>query len=580
MGKAESPSRAKSSPRTLPKTLTGIDGLDQITGGGIPKGRPTLVCGGPGCGKTLFAMEFLVRGATQFGEPGAFITFEETGEELATNVRSLGFDVDALIAAGKFAVDYVRVEPAEIAETGDFDLEGLFLRLGLAIDSVGAKRVVLDTIESLFGGFNNQALLRSELRRLFRWLKDKGVTAVITGERGEGSLTRQGLEEYVSDCVILLEHRVIDQISTRQLRIVKYRGTAHGTNEYPFIIDEKGMSVLPITSLGLNHDVSSERIASGVPRLDAMLGGKGYFRGSSILISGTAGTGKTSLAAHFAAETCRRGERCLYLAFEESPAQLFRNMRSVGIDLEPYAKKGLLRMHASRPTLYGLEMHLVQVHKMVTELDPAVVIIDPISNLVSGGTTGDTQAMLLRLIDFLKSRQITAFFTHLNSGGTAWESTDVGVSSLIDTWLLVRDIELAGERNRGLYVLKSRGMAHSNQIREFVITPKGVDLLDVYVGPEGVLTGSMRAAQEARERDAEVQRQQEDLRRQRELDGRRAGLHAQISALQSEYELLADEGKLLAAQERARADALAEQRAAAARRRGADIENNRKKAAK
>jgi circadian clock protein KaiC len=591
MPKLEAVPRTKSAAtRTLPKTVTGIDGLDQITGGGLPKGRPTLVCGGAGCGKTLFSMEFLVRGATQFNEPGAFITFEETSDELAANVRSLGFDLDALVAAEKIVVDHVRVEPTEIAETGDFDLEGLFLRLGLAIDSVGAKRVVLDTIESLFAGFTNQALLRAELRRLFRFLKDKGVTAVITGERGDGQLTRQGLEEYVSDCVILLDHRVNDQISTRRLRIVKYRGTSHGTNEYPFIIDEKGMSVLPITSLGLNHEVSTERISSGIPRLDTMLGGKGFFRGSSILISGTAGTGKTSLAAHFAAETCRRGERCLYLAFEESPSQLFRNMRSIGVELEPYAKKGLLRMHASRPTLYGLEMHLVQIHKMVSEFEPTVVIIDPISNFVSGGTTGDTHSMLLRLIDFLKARQITAFFTHLTSGSTSgttsWEGTDVGVSSLIDTWLLVRDIELAGERNRGMYVLKSRGMAHSNQIREFLITPRGIDLQDVYVGPEGVLTGSMRAAQEAREKAQALERRQEEARRQREVEAKRAALEAQIAALQAQVKGLADEGQLLAAQGQAREDVLSEQRDAAARRRGADLEsagvrnegNERKKA--
>ena len=581
MGKPENPpSRAKTSLRALPKAATGIEGLDQVTGGGLPKGRPTLVCGGAGCGKTLFAMEFLMRGATQFDEPGAFITFEETPEELAANVRSLGFDLDRLIAQEKIALDHVRVEPSEIAETGEFDLEGLFLRLGLAIDSVGAKRVVLDTIESLFAGFGNQALLRAELRRLFRFLKDRGVTAVVTGERGDGQLTRQGLEEYVSDCVILLDNRVNDQISTRRLRIVKYRGTAHGTNEYPFIIDEKGMSVLPVTSLGLNHDVSSERMPSGVPRLDTMLGGKGYFRGSSILVSGTAGTGKTSLAAHFAAETCRRGERCLFLAFEESPSQLFRNMRSIGIELEPYAKKGLLGMHASRPTLYGLEMHLVQIHKLVSEFDPAVVVIDPISNFISGGTSGDTHSMLLRLMDFLKGRRTTAMFTHLASGahaGAAWEGTDVGISSLIDTWLLVRDIELAGERNRGLYVLKSRGMPHSNQIREFVITSRGIDLLDVYVGPEGVLTGSLRAAQEAREAAQALERRQAEARRQREIEARAAALQAQIAALQAEWKGLSEEKKMLAAQEQAREEALAEQRAAAARRRGADPERKRAK---
>ena len=573
-------SRAKPSPRTLPKTATGIEGFDQITGGGLPKGRPTLVCGGAGCGKTLFALEFLIRGATQFDEPGALITFEETGEELAANVRSLGFDLDALVAGDKIALDHVRVEPSEIAETGEFDLEGLFVRLALAIDSVGARRVVLDTIESLFAGFANQALLRAELRRLFRFLKDKGVTAVITGERGDGQLTRQGLEEYVSDCVILLDNRVSDQISTRRLRIVKYRGTAHGTNEYPFIIDEKGMSVLPVTSLGLNHDVSSERVPSGVQRLDTMLGGKGYFRGSSILISGTAGTGKTSLAAHFAAETCRRGERCLYLAFEESPSQLFRNMRSIGIELEPYTKKGLLRVHASRPTLYGLEMHLAQIHKLVLEFDPAVVVIDPVSNFISGGTSGDTHSMLLRLMDFLKGRRTTAMFTHLASGasaGATWEGTDVGISSLIDTWLLVRDIELAGERNRGLYVLKSRGMPHSNQIREFVITPRGIDLLDVYVGPEGVLTGSMRAAQEAREAAQALEHRQAEARRQREIEARAAALQAQIAALQAEWNGLSEEKRMLAAQEQAREAALAEQRDAAARRRGGDPERKKAK---
>jgi circadian clock protein KaiC len=515
------------SKQELPKTRTGIDGLDQVTGGGLPKGRPTLVCGGPGCGKTLLAMEFLVRGATQFNEPGAFITFEETGEELAQNVRSLGFDLEQLVKDRKIALDHVRIDAAEIEETGEYDLEGLFLRLGLAIDSVGAKRIVLDTIESLFGGFSNQALLRSELRRLFRFLKDRGVTAVITGERGEGTLTRQGLEEYVSDCVILLDHRVTEHTSTRRMRIVKYRGTTHGTSEYPFLIDEQGMSVLPVTALRLDHAVSSERVSSGIPRLDAMLGGEGYYHGSSILVSGTAGTGKTSIAASFAAATAKRGARCLYLAFEESPQQLVRNMRSIGIELEPHIKKGVLRMHASRPTFHGLEMHLVQIHKMVEAFEPEAVIIDPISNFTAAGTTTDVQSMLLRLVDFLKERQVTAFFTHLTSGKDAKEATDVGISSIIDTWLLMRDIELGGERNRGLFVLKSRGMKHSNQIREFVMTPEGIQLLDVYVGPEGVLTGSMRAAQEARERSAMLLREQEIRVKQLELERMRAELDAQ-----------------------------------------------------
>jgi circadian clock protein KaiC len=554
----------------LPKVPTGITGLDEITGGGFPKGRPTLVCGAAGCGKTLLAMEFLVRGATEFDEPGAFIAFEETAEELTQNVRSLGFDLDDLQAKEKIAIDYVRIERSEIEETGEFDLEGLFVRLALAIDSIGAKRVVLDTIEALFGGFNNQAILRSELRRLFRWLKDKGVSAVITAERGDGALTRQGLEEYVSDCVILLDHRVTGNVSTRRLRIVKYRGTTHGTNEYPFLIDEDGFSVLPLTSAGLNHEVSDERVSSGIPRLDAMLGGKGYFRGSSILVSGTAGTGKSSLSAHFAAETCRRGERCLYLAFEESPTQIVRNMRSIGIDLEPFIKKGLLKIHASRPTFQGLEMHLVQIHKMVADLEPAAVIVDPISNFTASGSDADAESMLLRLVDFLKARQITAFMINLTAGGNAWERTDVGISSIIDTWLLLRDIELGGERNRGLYVLKSRGMPHSNQIREFLITSEGVQLEEVYVGPEGVLTGSMRAAQETRERAEALKRGQEIEHKKRELDRRRAALEAQIAALRAEFEATQAEAARIADQDKASEALIRESRDAAAVRRGAD----------
>ena len=565
--------------KALPKAPTGIAGLDEITLGGLPRGRPTLICGAAGCGKTLFGLEFLLRGASQFDEPGVFMAFEETGEELAQNVRSLGFDLDKLVAQNKIAVDHVHVERSEIEETGEYDLEGLFLRLGLAIDTVGAKRVVLDTIETLFGGFSDAALLRSELRRLFRWLKDRGVTAVITGERGEGALTRQGLEEYVSDCVILLDNRVREQITTRRLRIVKYRGSSHGTNEYPFLIDEQGISVLPVTSLALNHAASEERIATGVPRLDTMLGGEGYYRGSSILVSGTAGTGKTSLAAHFAHATCQRGERCLYFAFEESQAQLARNMRTIGIDLASWLKKGLLRFEASRPALYGLEMHLARTHKLVEEFEPRVVIIDPISNFTGGGSERDAETMLLRLIDFLKARQITALFTNLTIGGDAWESTDVGVSSIIDTWILLRDIELGGERNRALYVLKSRGMKHSNQIREFIITPEGIRLEEVYVGPEGVLTGSMRAAQEAREKAAATVRAQEAERKQRELARRRAALEAQIAALRAEFESTEAEAAQVMAQDRAREQTIDAERAAAAKRRGADaaVANRKRK---
>jgi circadian clock protein KaiC len=555
-------------PRTLRKSPTGIQGLDDITGGGLPTGRPTLICGSAGCGKTLLSMEFLIRGALEYGENGVFITFEETPAELTENVRSLGFDVDRLVAQGKIAMDHIWIERSEIQETGEFDLDGLFIRLAYAIDSVGAKRVVLDTIETLFGGFTNQGVLRSEIRRLFRWLKDKGVTAVITGERGDGTLTRQGLEEYVSDCVILLDHRVADQVSTRRLRIVKYRGSIHGTNEYPFMIDERGISVLPITGLGLDHDVSAERVTSGIPELDAMLGGAGYYRGSSILISGTAGTGKTSIAAHFAQASCKRGERCLFLAFEESPNQLIRNMRSIGMNLEPYRRNGTLLVRASRPTLLGLEAHLVQIHKLVVEFEPTTVIVDPISNFISGGSTRDAQAMLLRLIDFLKSNKITAMFTHLTSGGVSIEATDVGVSSVIDTWLLVRDMEMGGERNRGLYVIKSRGMAHSNQVREFLITPRGVSLQPVYVGPEGVLTGSMRAQQEARE-TAEMLAQRQALElRKRELERKRALTRAQIASLEIEVAAAEAETALIARQNEAREQTLVGNRERLANRRG------------
>jgi circadian clock protein KaiC len=556
--------------RELPKSPTGIDGLDEITGGGLPRGRPTLVCGSAGCGKTLLAMEFLVRGATEFDEPGVFMAFEESTEELTQNVRSLGFDLDDLAAKGKLLLDYVHVERSEIEETGEYDLEGLFIRLGHAIDSIAAKRVVLDTLETLFGGLTNAGILRSELRRLFRWLKDKGVTAIITAERGNGTLTRHGLEEYVSDCVVVLDHRVNDQLSTRRLRILKYRGSVHGTNEYPFLIDETGISVLPVTSLGLHQEASDERVSTGVPRLDAMLGGAGLYRGSSVLVSGTAGTGKTSLAAHFADATCRRGERCLYFAFEESESQMVRNMRSIGLDLAPWLKKGLLRFHATRPTAYGLEMHLATLHKLIDEFRPHAVVVDPITSFLGAGQTAEAESMLMRLIDLLKSRKITAFFTSLTHGGDAREQSQVGISSLIDTWLLLRDIELGGERNRGMYVLKSRGMPHSNQIREFLLTARGVELKDVYVGPEGVLTGSMRLAQEAREQADARSREQEIERRQRELERKRLALEAQMAAQRAEFEAEREELEQLVTKEQAAADRLREVRDEMARSRKAD----------
>jgi len=559
--------------RSLPKAATGIQGLDEITQGGFPRGRPTLICGSAGAGKTLLAMEFMIRGATEYNEPGVFMAFEETAPELIQNVRSLGFDLDELIKEKKVVIDFVRIERSEIDETGDYDLEGLFIRLGAAIDAIGAKRVVLDTIENLFAGLQNQGILRAELRRLFRWLKDKGVTAVITAERGEGALTRHGLEEYVSDCVILLDHRVTDQVSTRRLRIVKYRGTAHGINEYPFLIDEDGFSVLPVTSLGLQHEVTNERISSGVPRLDTMLGGEGFYRGTTILVSGTAGTGKTSLAAHFVDAACRRGERCLYFSFEESPGQMIRNMRSIGLNLEQWSKKKLLQFHSSRATFYGLEMHLAIIHRIVQNYQPKVVVLDPVGSLIQAGNMRDAHTMLIRLIDFLKQRGVTAFLTNLTSGGEALERTDVEISSIVDTWLFMRDIELNGERNRALYVLKSRGMAHSNQLREFLLTPEGVDLLDVYVGPDGVLTGSSRLSQETREKATSVARQQEAERKERDRTRKREALEARIAALRKDFEVEEEEAQTSEGQDALREELMAANREAMARSRKADVAN-------
>ena len=565
------PKRRPESPRPpLPKAPSGIEGLDDITGGGLPRGRPTLVCGSAGAGKTLLAMEFLVRGATQYDEPGVFMAFEETKDELAMNVRSLGFDLEALGRSKRVAIDFVRVERDEIEETGAYDLEGLFVRLNYAIDTIGAKRVVLDTLEALFAGLSNTAILRAELRRLFRWLKQKGVTAVITAERGEGALTRHGLEEYVSDCVILLDHRVNEQVSTRRLRIVKYRGSVHGTNEYPFLIDEDGISVLPITSARLEHTASDERVSSGVPRLDVMLGGKGYYRGSSVLVSGTAGTGKTSLAASFASAACQRGERCLYFAFEESPGQLIRNMRSIGIDLEKWAQKGLLRFHAIRSQQDGLEMHLARFHKLLREFEPDVVVFDPIGSFIQAGTRRDATAMVTRLIDMLKVRGTTAFMTNLTSGGESLESTEIDISSLIDTWILLRDVELGGERNRALNVLKSRGMAHSNQVREFVLSDRGIELSDVYIGASGVLTGSMRQAQEARERAETLARHQEIEGLQRSLARKREALQDKIAALHRELRIEEDETERVIAQELGREDVLRKDREQMAKIRRAD----------
>jgi circadian clock protein KaiC len=526
----------------LEKCPTGIRGLDEITEGGLPRGRPTLVCGGAGSGKTVLGVTFLVNGAVQFGEPGVLMNFEETAEDVAANVASLGFDVPGLVAEKKLAVDHVRIERSEIEETGEYDLEALFVRLGYAVDAIGARRVVLDTLEALFAGFTNESVLRAELRRLFRWLRDRRLTAIVTAERGNGSLTRHGLEEYVSDAVILLDHRVQEQVSTRRVRIVKYRGSAHGTSEYPFLIDRNGIGVIPVSSAGLDHPASAERISTGIERLDTMLDGHGYFRGSTILVSGTAGSGKTSVAAHFANAACRRGERCLVFLFEESPRQLIRNMRSIGLDLERWRTDGTLRFHAARPTLYGLETHLARMHAEIEEFGPRVVVVDPITNLVNVGTSGDVRAMLTRLIDHLKTADITALFTSLTQGKDERAETEVGVSSLMDAWLLLTAIEIGGERNRALQVLKSRGMAHSNQIREFLLTDRGVQLVHAYIGSAGVLTGSARLAQEAADTASATVERRELERKQRELEQRRLAFEAEVASLRAR--LATDEAAL------------------------------------
>ncbi|GAA4323263.1 circadian clock protein KaiC [Flaviaesturariibacter amylovorans] len=525
----------------LSKTPTGITGFDEITRGGLPTGRPSLICGEAGAGKTLFSIEFIVRGATEFGEPGVIMAFEEKAEDLETNVSSLGFDLRKLQKDGLVYIDHVHIDRSEIEETGEYDLDGLFIRLGYAIDSIGAKRVVLDTIENLFGGLSNDGILRAELRRLFRWLKDKGVTTLITGEKGDRHLTRQGLEEYVSDCVILLQHRVQAQISTRLLRVVKYRGSLHGTNEYPFLIDEEGISVLPVTSLHLDKEISTQRVSSGIPTLDDMLSGKGFFRGSSILVSGTAGTGKTSIAAYFADSACKRRERCLYFAFEESPQQIVRNMRSIDIDLQDHINKGLLQIHAARPTTYGLEMHLVNIHKLVRKFKPRTVILDPITNLTTIGNMMEVKSMLIRLIDFLQQEGITVMFTALVFNNDSSLQADEGVSSLVDSWILVRDIESNGERNRGIYIMKSRGMHHSNQVREFVITQSGLELVDVYLGANGILVGSAREAQQLSEATGVEFRSHALTRKDREIERKRAVLEAKIASLKEEFESVEEE---------------------------------------
>jgi circadian clock protein KaiC len=552
----------------LPKAPTGIAGFDDITLGGLPTGRPSLFCGAAGCGKTLFAVTFLVNGVLTYDEPGVFMSFEERAKDVAANVSSLGYDLDGLVAGGKLLIDYVRVERSEIEEAGEYDLEGLFVRLGYAVDSIGAKRVVLDTIESLFGSFNNASILRAELRRLFGWIKDRGLTAIITAERGDGALTRHGLEEYVSDCVILLDNRVQDQITTRRLRVVKYRGSAHGTNEYPFLIDAGGITVLPVTSSGVHQPVSNEIVSSGIAGLDCMLRHGGLYRGSSLLLSGVAGTGKTLIASHFINAACARGERAIFFTFEENAAEVCRNARSVGLDLKQWVDASLLRFEAARPSLYGLEMHLARMNRDVEAFRPSVVVVDPISAF--RGPDQEVHSTLLRMVDLLKHNEISSLFTSLRSGrDSEMTGTDQGLSSLMDTWIKLSDVEENGERNRILYIIKSRGSSHSNQVREYMMTDTGIRLIDAYIGPEGVLTGTARVMQEARDQAAAERHDQEVGWKVREIERRRSDLERQIADLKAKIELEEDEAKKLTMEETGYASFRSHQREVIKTRRGA-----------
>ncbi len=548
----------------LPKAPTGIRGLDEITGGGLPRGRLTLVTGGTGSGKTLLGLQFLVAGAREYGEPGVLVTFEESAGKVSANVASLGFDLDGLQRDGLLVVHAFHVDPAEIVEAGEFDFEPLFALLDDSIERIGAKRVMLDTIELLFGAFPNQAIVRAELGRLFRRLEDRAVTAVVTGEQGENAhaFTRHGIEEYASDCVIVLSHRMHEEISTRRLRIVKYRGSAHGTNEYPFLISGRGFALLPITSVGLNYAAPENRISTGVARLDHMLAG-GLFRGSTVLVSGTAGSGKSTLGAHLIEAACARGERALLVLFEESPGQVIRNMRSVGLDLGRWAEAGSLRMWAARPTVFGLETHLAILSRLIEEFAPAVVVLDGIASLTHGSSGSEVTSMLARQIDLLKAAGITTMATTLAHE----ETSTVDISSLVDTWLLLRNVESDGERNRLLYVLKSRGTAHSNQVREFVLADHGVELVDVYVGPAGVVTGSARLVQEAQERGAEERRGEELMHRRRELRRGIVEAEAQLAVLQDDLAAeRAELERIEARGQRQAADAEAERSVLAAQR--------------
>ncbi len=576
MTKAKINLKPKSMPenrRQLPKALTGIEGLDIITNGGLPKGRATLICGGTGTGKTLLAMEFLLRGAMQYNEPGVFMAFEESTNDLITNVVSIGFDLDGLIASKKIVVDFVYIDQYEIVEAGEYNLDALFIRLGAAIDSIGAKRVVLDTIESLFSNLPNPAVLRAELRRLFRWLKEKGVTAVITGEGGTDTLSRHGIEEYVSDCVINVTVSIEERVASRRLRIVKYRGSSHGSNDYPFVIDGDGISLIPVTSARLEHKVSYTRVSSGIQRLDAMLGGNGFFEDSVIMISGSPGTGKTTFLAHFADAACRRNERVVYFSFEESSDQIIRNMRSVGLNLDHWVKKGLLVMECRRITQYGLDMHLLLSQKLIAEYTPKVVIMDPVTSFDDIANTSDVKRIVMKFVDLMKSIGITIVFGSLTPSEVQSESSSINISSIIDSWILLRDLESNGERSRAIYVLKSRGMSHSNQVREFLMTDHGIEICDVYIGTGGVATGGARLNMLAQEKALGLKLQEEIELRQFDLENKRSILDSRIAAMRAEFAAQEASNLKMIAQEKTRQAQLSTDRTAMGKIRNVD-ENN------
>ena len=564
-----SPATAK---KLLKKAPSGIDGFDEITTGGLPRGRPTLVYGGPGCGKTLLGLQFLTIGAEKYGEPGVFLAFEETVDDLKRNVRSLGFDLADLMSRQLLTIEHARIEPAREIGQGDYDLDALFMRLARAIDTAQAKRIVIDSLGVLLHHEPDRAAIRDAFHRLFRWLANRGVTSVVTAEEGENGHSRHGFEEYIADCVVHLDHRIRSQLSTRTLRVVKYRGSSHGTNEYPFLIDEGGVHVLPVTSIGLDHTVTSERVSSGIARLDHMLGGAGFYRGTTVLVSGTPGSGKSSLAAHYITAACARGERVLAFTYEESPDQVIRNMASIGLDLRRWVDDGLLRFIAARPSMYGLEMHLAVMLKAIDSFAPHSVIIDPISNLVRAGTGTDAQTVVVRLLDLLKTRGITAILTHPTNDAEHVGRTDLAVSSIIDSWILMQTLPTGGERNRTLYILKSRGMAHSNQIREFLMTSTGISLVDVYTGPDGVLTGAARAAREAQSRAEAMLRERQIAQRERAKARRRKTIEAQIATLQEQLSEDESETGLDIAEAKAVVAQLEKDRSAMAKRRRADAD--------